>query len=268
MLLAIDTSTRQLGVAFYANERILGETNWVAGYHATEQLMGNITQLWSMIANSGQAPEPATPESPTQSAGVSVVDGLNAVNRSQIPISSVAVVSGPGSFSGLRVGMATAKGFCLTLGVPLVTLSSLDAIAYPHLLTANKHVCALVGAGRGEYYVGWYRSVAKNWWRLEDFAILSVADICSRIVKRTIICGELSEEHRSEIEETVPKKLLVFPSGLFSLRRAGAVALLGVEHLAKGYTVDPLTAEPDYIRRPAAQVPRHRLHPVGGDLAP
>lgn len=266
MLLAIDTSTRQLGVAFYANDRILGETNWVAGYHATEQLMDNITQLWTMIAKSGQVPEPVGPLA--QDIRKPAVNGLNAVSKSKIPISGVAVVSGPGSFSGLRVGMATAKGFCLTLGVPLVTLPSLDAIAYPHLLAANKHVCALVGAGRGEYYVGWYRSVAKNWWRLEDFAILGVPDICARIVKRTIICGELTDEHRSEMEKTVPKKLLVFPSGLFSVRRAGAVALLGAEHLAKGYTVDPLTAEPDYVRRPAAQVPRHRIHPVGSDLAP
>ena len=61
MLLAIDTSTRQLGVAFYANERILGEINWVAGFHATEQLMESISQLWSMVAGSGEAPDSPAP---------------------------------------------------------------------------------------------------------------------------------------------------------------------------------------------------------------
>ncbi len=266
MLLAIDTSTRQLGVAFYANERILGEINWVAGYHATEQLMESINQLWAMIANSGQAPVSPAPIAATETTAT--MDGLHTVVQSQIPIGAVAVVSGPGSFSGLRVGMATAKGFCLTLGVPLVAVPTLDAIAFPHLQSSNAHVCALLEAGRGEYYVGWYRSVAKNWRRLENYAILGISDICTRIVKRTIICGEVSAEHRELIEERVEKKLKVFPSGLSSIRRAGTVAVLGADHLAKGYTVDPLTAEPDYLRRPAAEVPRHRIHPMAGEFAP
>ena len=266
MLLAIDTSTRQLGVAFYANERILGEVNWVAGYHATEQLMECINQLWAMIANSGQVPESAVP--PESGETATTMDGLHALAQCQIPISAVAVVGGPGSFSGLRVGMATAKGFCLTLGVPLVTVPTLDAIAYPHLQSSNLHVCALLQAGRGEYYVGLYRSVAKNWRRLEDYAIREIADISARIVKRTIICGEISAEHRVYIEERVEKKLLVFPSGLSSVRRAGTVAVLGAENLAKGWIVEPLTAEPDYLRRPAAEVPRHRINPMIGELAP
>ena len=203
MLLAIDTSTRQLGVAFYANERILGEINWVAGFHATEQLMESISRLWSMIAGSGEAPDSPAPIA--DEAKAASVQGFHAVTRSKIPISAVAVVSGPGSFSGLRVGMATAKGFCMTLGVPLVTVSTLDAVAFPHLQKSNAHVCALLGAGRGEYYVGWYRSVGKNWRRLEDFTILGVSDISKRIVKRTIICGEISPELREQLEENVTK---------------------------------------------------------------
>ena len=266
MILAIDTSTRQLGVAFYANERILGEINWVSGYHATEQLMASINQLWAMIAGSGQAPEPITRD---ESGGAgATTEGLHAIAQCQIPISAVAVVAGPGSFSGLRVGMATAKGFCLTLGVPLVTVPTLDAIAYPHLQSSNAHVCALLEAGRGEYYVGWYRSVARNWRRLEDFTFLGIEEICARIVKRTIICGDISAEHRAQIEDSIEKKLLVFPSGLSSVRRAGTVAVLGAEHLSKGYTVDPLAAEPDYVRRPAAKVPLHRIHPMSDSLAP
>ena len=87
MLLAIDTSTRQLGVAFYANERILGEINWVAGYHATEQLMASINQLWAMIAGSGQAPEPPAPTA--NDAPAPTVDGLHTVAQSRIPISAV-----------------------------------------------------------------------------------------------------------------------------------------------------------------------------------
>lgn len=266
MLLAIDTATRQLGVAFYAEERILGEVNWVAGYHATEQLMDCINQLWAMVAGSGQVPELAEPDA--AGATTPAADGLHAVARSRIPIRAVAVVSGPGSFTGLRVGMATAKGFCLTLGVPLVTVPTLDAVAYPHLQSSNAHVCAMLPAGRGEYYVGWYRSVARNWRRLEDFAILSVADVCSRIVRRTVFCGEIAAEHRARIEDSLEKKLVVFPSGLSSVRRAGTVAVLGAENLAKGYTVDPLAAEPDYLRRPAAKVPLHRIHPLIGELAP
>ena len=260
MLLAIDTATRQLGVALYANDRILGEMNWAAGFHATEQLMASIDRLWSMVAGSGQAPSgaPALPDD----ARPSPIEGLTPVVSKRLPINAVAVVSGPGSFSGLRVGMAAAKGLCLTLGVPLVTVSTLDAVAFPHLQSSNAHVCALLDAGRGEYYVGWYRSVARRWRRLEDFAILSISDIASKIVKRTIVSGELAPQHRDFLQASVEKKLLVFPSGLFGVRRGGAVAVLGADHLAKGYLVDPLTAEPDYLRRPAASVPRHRIVPM------
>ena len=130
------------------------------------------------------------------------------------------------------------------------------------------HVCALLQAGRGEYYVGWYRSVARNWRRLEDYAILGIEDVCTRIVKRTVICGEISEEHRKLVEDSVEKKLVVFPSGLSSVRRARTVAVLGADNLAKGWTVDPLTAEPDYLRRPAAEVPRHRINPTIDGLNP
>ncbi len=266
MLLAIDTSTRQLGVAFYANERLLGEVNWVAGYHATEQLMESIHQLWTKVAESGQAP--TTPVSSPHGSSAAPRQDFPTVAPSKIPISAVAVVSGPGSFSGLRVGMATAKGFCLTLGVPLIAVPTLDAIAYPHLLSSNRHVCALLEAGRGEYYVGWYRSVAKNWRRLEDYAIMNISDVSKRIVKRTIICGDISAEHKELLQESVDKKLLAFPSGFFSSRRAGSVAVLGADHLAKGYTVDPLTAEPDYLRRPAAKVPLHRVNPMIGEPTP
>ncbi len=265
MLLAIDTSTRQLGVAFYANDRIVGEINWVAGYHATEQLMETIQRLWTMIAASGDVPQSAAPAGAEAAAPR---EGYVAAGRSQIPISAVAVVSGPGSFSGLRVGMATAKGFCLTLGVPLVTVPTLDAISYPHLQASNAHVCAVLEAGRDELYVGWYRSVARKARRLEDFAILGVPEICAKIVKRTIICGEISPAHRQEIEARVEKKLTVFPSSLASVRRAASVAALGADYLAKGGTVDPLTVEPDYLRRPATKVPRHRIHPLIGEPAP
>ena len=266
MLLAIDTSTRQLGVAFYANDRIVGEVNWVAGFHATEQLMETIQQLWTMVAAGGAAPQPSAPAS--GEAAATPREGYAAAAQSRIPFSAVAVVSGPGSFSGLRVGMATAKGFCLTMGVPLVTVPTLDAIAHPHLQSGNAHVCAVLEAGRGELYVGWYRSVAGKSRRLEDYAIVGIPEICAKIVKRTTICGEISPEHREEIEARVEKKLAVFPTGLSSVRRAGSVAALGAEHLAKGWTVDPLTAEPDYLRRPAAQVPHHRINPLSDDQPP
>lgn len=266
MLLAIDTATRQLGVAFYGNDRILGEMNWAAGFHATEQLMASIERLWTMVAGSGQAPDTA-PDVPAD-APTGRIEGLATFPRDRLPINAVAVVSGPGSFSGLRVGMATAKGLCLTLGVPLVAVPTLDAVAFPHLQSANAHVCALLDAGRGEYYVGWYRSVARSWRRLEDFAIMGLPEIAGRIVKRTIICGDLAPAHREELQGAVERKLLVFPSGLFGVRRAGAVAVLGADHLAKGYLIDPLTAEPDYLRRPAASVPRHRIVPMIGEPAP
>src|SRR3954447_24172213 len=102
MLLAIDTSTNQTGLACYDEQGLLGECVWQSGRDHSAQLLPQLTLL------------------------------LRHLGRDRADIRAVAVGLGPGSWSGLRVGMSSAKGFALARGVPLIGIGTLDALAYQH----------------------------------------------------------------------------------------------------------------------------------------
>src|SRR6266498_5253485 len=102
MLLAIDTSTIQTGLACYDQQGLLGECTWRSGRDHSAQLLPQLTML------------------------------LRHLRRARAEIRAVAVASGPGSWSGLRVGMSTAKGFALARGMPVIGVGTLDALAYQH----------------------------------------------------------------------------------------------------------------------------------------
>src|SRR5439155_10698578 len=102
MLLAIDTSTAQTGLACYDVGGLLGECVWHSGRDHTAQLLPQLTIL------------------------------LRHLGRERADISAVGIALGPGSWSGLRVGMSTAKGLALARGLPIVGVGTLDALAYQH----------------------------------------------------------------------------------------------------------------------------------------
>jgi tRNA threonylcarbamoyladenosine biosynthesis protein TsaB len=102
MLLAIDTSTNQTGLACYDETGLLGECVWHSGRDHSVQLLPQLTLL------------------------------LRHLGRSRDSISAVAVALGPGSWSGLRVGMSTAKGFALARDVPIIGVGTLEALLYQH----------------------------------------------------------------------------------------------------------------------------------------
>src|SRR6266545_242543 len=102
MLLAIDTSTTQTGLACYNERGLLGECVWQSGRDHSAQLLPQLSLL------------------------------LRHLGRGRDEISAVGVALGPGSWSGLRVGMSTAKGFALARGVTVIGVGTLDALAYQH----------------------------------------------------------------------------------------------------------------------------------------
>ena len=103
MLLAIDTSTKLAGIALYDGARgLIAEYNWHSANRHTEELMPAVAQ---MMAQAGVTPR---------------------------DLPAVAVALGPGSFTGLRVALAAAKGLALANGLTLLGVPTLDAVAYPH----------------------------------------------------------------------------------------------------------------------------------------
>src|ERR1035441_4256359 len=96
-----------------------------------------------------------------------IAEALQQNNLSKTEVDGFVVVSGPGSFTGLRVGLSPGKGLCEMVGKPLAAVSMLEAMMLTHG-SAGESAVALLDAGRGEIYVGEYRLVSGRATRSEE----------------------------------------------------------------------------------------------------
>ncbi len=222
MELAIDTSTAIASLALSVKGEVQAELTWHAGRsHATE-LMPNIVHLLHL-------------------AKVEIKD-----------MEGLIVAKGPGSFTGVRVGVSTAKGLCFALGVPLVGISTLEVEAFAHAATSLP-VCPILGAGRGEIAAALFQMQGEKWARLSAEHITNVGDLCSEIKDRTIFCGEIPPEVAQSLKQRLGSKAIILQGGA-SLRRAGFLAELGWRRLEAKDFDDPATLQPLYLRKPAVTI--------------
>jgi tRNA threonylcarbamoyladenosine biosynthesis protein TsaB len=162
------------------------------------------------------------------------------------------VVSGPGSFTGLRVGLATVKGLCEVLQEPLATVSMLETVAVTYGL-AEETVTAVLDAGCGEVYVGEYQLGSRSA-SLQREYIVKVAELAGEAIR---VGGELLTPDASVAEflraENVSARLVT--SVL-----ADEIGRIGLRKLLAGDVADPASVDVNYIRRSDAEifsVPKH-----------
>lgn len=221
MLLALDTSTRNIGVALYDGLRVLGETVWASdGFHTVELA-------------------PAVAEILVR-AGLQVKD-----------IEALAVATGPGSFTGLRIGMALGKGIALARRLPLVGVRTLDvlAVAQPVL---DVPLVALLKIGRGRLAAGWYDANAGTWKPTGEIAIETAESLVDRIHRPTLICGEMNLEERRILSRLRKNAILASPAQSF--RRPSFLAELAWQRWQAGDLDDPVSLAPFYLQQ-TEQIP-------------
>jgi tRNA threonylcarbamoyladenosine biosynthesis protein TsaB len=208
-LLALDTSTDWAGVAL-TDGAALAEMNWTAGRHQTTQVMPEVVRLLSVM-------------------------GIDASC-----LGAVAVAIGPGSFSGLRVGMALANGIAVASGIPIIGVSTLELTVHGWSSMPGSAV-GVIKAGRTRY----------GWASESDIAIPTSGDISElidfvRAGGHGLVLGELSEEDAIRIRELTRA---VVPPPPTRQRRAGALARIGWQRWQSG-AADPATVlEPIYLHR-------------------
>ncbi len=175
----------------------------------------------------------------------SISTALRQHNVDKTQIDGFVVVSGPGSFTGLRVGLATVKGLCEVLHKPLVTVSMLEALAqiYGH---AGETVFAILDAGRGEVYVGEYR-VSSGGAHRENEYIAKSNDFAA---KASGIEGNLLTPDAAVSELVAAKSKLRLVAPL----QADEIGKIGLRKLLAGDVVDPATVDVNYIRRSDAEI--------------
>lgn len=168
-------------------------------------------------------------------------------------IDAIAVSGGPGSFTGLRIGSATAKGLGLALGKPLIHVPTMDAMGYC-LYGASALICPMLDARRQQVYTGLYRyeekfEIVKEQYITDIHAL--IAELNER-GERVIFLGDGVPVNRAVIEEEM-KVPYSFAPAQASRQRASAVAALGAVYLAEGKIETAAEHKPDYLRKSQAE---------------
>jgi tRNA threonylcarbamoyladenosine biosynthesis protein TsaB len=214
MLLALDTSTRTVGLALYDGVRVLSENVWTSQDYHTVELAPAVEEMLKK-----------------SDVGISDLEALG-------------VAIGPGSFTGLRIGLALAKGLALVRHIPLIGIPSLDVLAAAQAQT-NIPMAASLRAGRGRLAVGWYKLAEDSWQSSGNLEMLTAQDLSERIHSPTLVCGEFTERERRLLKRK--RKNVVLASPAQSLRRPAFLAELAWERWQAGDTADPATLSPIYL---------------------
>jgi tRNA threonylcarbamoyladenosine biosynthesis protein TsaB len=227
MILALDTATRQAGLAIYDGESVRAETIWrTTDRHHTEWLVPAI-------------------EIAFKQAGITVKE-----------LTAVAVTKGPGSYTGLRVALSVAKGLVAALGIPLIGVNTLDVLAQPFMHNEGQRICAAVPLGRGRFAYHFY-------WALPEFTeehffapptpkIGTLQAIAAEIQdhyseSHIKMVGEFTREEQFNFDGDQTYHIEFVPSVL-AMRRPSVVALLAAHRLQNGERDDPHTLEPIYLQ--------------------
>ncbi len=213
MILALDTSTAIASVALYDGS-VSAEVTWRSGRGHSVELMPQASALMR----------------------------LRRVEPGQL--TAVAVAVGPGSYTGLRVGLAAGKGLCLALGIPMIGVGTLDILA-----EAQRDACLpvrpLLDAGRHRYATALYRHRDGELERVSPIEGKRLPEILERIAEETLVCGDVGELLAGGSHWESKPVRIAGPAS--SLRRAGFLAEIGWRRYQRGETEDARQVEAFYL---------------------
>lgn len=170
-------------------------------------------------------------------------------------IDGIAVSAGPGSFTGLRIGMTAAKGLAYALNKPIVRISTLAALAF-NLTYASGLVCPILDARMQEVYTAVYRTGGGEPESVLAPAAMPVDALLANITgqdERVVFLGDAISKYRDAITDRLGAQAVWAPPHL-SLPRAASVAELGRRRLLRNDSDDCFTVQPYYLRRSQAEI--------------
>ncbi|MFW6007210.1 MAG: tRNA (adenosine(37)-N6)-threonylcarbamoyltransferase complex dimerization subunit type 1 TsaB [Bacillota bacterium] len=236
LILGIDTSTDIAAIGLIQKNELLGEFNVKLHHRHSERLLVNIDYVLKETNN-----------------GIKDLDGI-------------AVGLGPGSFTGLRIGITTVKTIVQTLKIPVIGLSTLDILAFNKYQIRN-WIVPVIDARRKRVYTSLYRGgnkdIKKN--KIEEDKALSLKELNKMIVETAEknkaegifhLVGAGVEVYRQQFEEfDIQSEFKVICSTVSdNIPRGGVIADLGHYYLEKGQQDKPETLLPNYLKKPQAEI--------------
>lgn len=167
-------------------------------------------------------------------------------------IDAVAVTSGPGSFTGIRIGVATAKAMALAIGVPIIGIPTLDVMAH-NISFASEVICPIMDARRNQVYTGIYQWKNGILEREGDHLAVEIDELLEKLAGRqTIFLGDGVDVLKGKITDVMGDAAQFAPSFLH-MQRASVLAQLACEAFEKGEMVDADEFVPIYLRKSQAE---------------
>ena len=213
MLLAVDTSTAQVGLAIYDGSQVVGEYAWRSRQRHTVELAPAVFELLTRC-------------------GLTMDDVL-----------ALGVALGPGSFTSLRVGLSLVKGFALARGLPLIGIPTLDVLAADQPL-ARRPLLVAIQAGRGRLAAGWYKRSRSGWQAKGPARVVTAKALAEEVKSPAIVCAELTAEERQTLAGNAEIQLA---SPAQSVRRPAVLAERAWRRWQAGDVDDRATLAPIYL---------------------
>lgn len=176
-------------------------------------------------------------------------------------IDAIAVSGGPGSFTGLRIGSATAKGLGLALGKPLIHIPTVDGLAY-NLCYSEQIVCPIMDARRNQVYTGIYEFRNGEMHILEPQMAIGIEELAEKLCeygknRGILFLGDGVPVHRKALTEELLKGYQIsFAPAHLNYQRAATVGTLAFQYYREGKVESAAEHKPDYLR--VSQAERER----------
>lgn len=223
LILGIDTATAQVGCAIGGHEGVLAAFQSSKGRRHAETLAPSIRFV-------------------TTQARVPLRE-----------ISAVAVDVGPGLFTGLRVGVATAKALASTLRVPMIGVTSLDLLAFP-VRWSDRQIVSVVDARRGEVFFGFYRQVPGGVQRTSPHRVGTPSQLCSEIQAvggEVLAVGDGAIRYHEALDDLTRVEV---GDGCLAYPSPGSLVELAHAQALREEFVQPWELEPIYLRKADAEI--------------
>lgn len=227
--LAIDTSGKSAGLAIVSDGRILYELFMNTGLNHSVLLLPEIDHA------------------------------LNVLNLDLTDLDLFVATTGPGSFTGLRIGLSTMKGFALSHNKPLVGVSTLEALVW-NIYSEDRIICPMLNGPMDEIYTALYRyHPLDGYERLLEEQITTIQKLVAHITGPVIFVGDGAVRWEGHLRDRLLESAIFAPQHL-NICRPSTIAGIGIKKYQDGLTEDMVSLKPTYLRASEAEIknPDHK----------